>query len=311
MYAIDNEFSKLGMKLKVFAILTIVTTTLSLVESYLLPFGLGISGFIAFPLLIFQILIIVSAKKAAKAYNNAQLNIFGTLMIVSMILSFGSVGVIVIMSMSQAMDYVLGGGTGTMDILSITLTGEIISLATLACEAVAWIFMVKFFDTLQELDARTRGKPGAILVFVGSCIAVASAAIVGIPTAFMIATIDPYGIGITIPFPYIIAGELFSLATVVLSVIGYFIMSQVFVQLGGLRQPGSGPSDGTEAVSWRGIGPIGGLPEPTRGADRAPIDYRPAVAGAPRCPSCGSSLVSTDPRAMFCGECGAKLPGRG
>ncbi len=303
---VDNDFSKFGMKLKIFAILTLLVAALGLLESYVVD--IGISGLVAIPLLIFQILIIVGAKKCAKTYNKPQLNTFATLMIVSLLLSFASSGIIVGMTFYQVLSTMRGGGS-VVNILPIMIAGEVISVITLAAEVGAWFYMLGFFDHLEEVDARARGKPGAILAIVGGLISIASSLIIGIPSIIMNPTIDIENITLVMTPAQIIAGALLNIATNVASVVGYFILSAVFIQLGSLKPP-TFPVEPT-ATSW---GRQDSLGSPAPGAwngDIAPVSPEANAPDTGKCPFCGASLASTDPRALFCGECGAKLPGRG
>ncbi|MBN2152246.1 MAG: zinc ribbon domain-containing protein [Candidatus Lokiarchaeota archaeon] len=328
---VDNDFTQLALRMKVFAILSMVSLTLGLVEAYLLPVDLGISGFVSIPLLVFQVLIIVGAKKCATAYKNERLNTFGTLMIVSFVASIASVGLIFIMTFFEVLREVMSGGSGTINILPMTLAMEIISIATLAFETVAWCFMLSFFDNLEELDARARGKPGAILALVGSCVAIASSVAIGIPTIINNPTIDLNNIALVMPIGQIVASELLSIANLVTTVVGYLIMSQTFQLLGNLRpRRPRFPAPSTAASftgpdpyyqppgAWDGdVQPVDpyGSRSPPPGAwngDERPIDRETAAPGGPgprTCPFCGAPLYTSDPRATFCGECGRKVPG--
>ncbi len=304
----DNDFQKLGMRLKVFAILTLLSTVLGFV-----PFVSTIASFLSFPLLIFQILIIVGAKKCATSYKNNYLNLFGTLMIVSMVTSFASFGLIFAMTFVQVMGEMMGGGSGIINILPIMVAGEVVSLVTLVFELVAWFYMLGFFEHLEEVDARVRGKPGALLVLVGSSIAIASSLIVGIPTAINNPVVDIENLEIVMPLPLVIASTLFGLATAVLSAIGYLILSQVFTLLGDLRPKVPRFPTPSTATSWAGGDPYGSPPPGAWDGDERPMGRDPSAIGAPgtrKCPFCGATLFTDDPRAGFCGECGAKIPGQ-
>jgi hypothetical protein len=303
---VDNEFTILGKKLKVYAILTLVAGLLSFVDSM-------ISGFLSIPLLVFQVMVIVAAKKSAAAYKKAELNTFATLMIVSMILSFASVGVIFAMTFGAVFSVLMDGGS-VISILPTMIAGQVITLITMVFEAIAWIFMLGFFNHLEEIDVRTRGKPGAILAVVGSFISIASSLIVGIPSILMNPTIDLDTLAVIMTPGQVITSALFSLGTLVVSVIGYFIMCNAFVQLGNLRPPSPAYSPASAATSWVGRDTFGSPPPGAWDGRATPVDRAPGTPASTdpgKCPACGSSLVSTDPRALFCGECGARLPGRG
>ncbi|MEX2716372.1 MAG: zinc ribbon domain-containing protein [Candidatus Sigynarchaeum springense] len=309
----ENDLTKLGLRFKVFAILTLVSAMLDLVDNYLLPSGFSISGYVSIPLLIFQILIIVSAKKSAKEYQFDRLNMFATLMIVSLVASFASVGLIFALTFVAVLEEFAGGGMGAINISPILTAGTVISLLTIVLELIAWIFMLTFFDHLEEIDARARGKPGAILAIVGRSIAIASSLIVGIPLIINNPTIDPENIAIVMPIPQLIASELLGIATTIVSVIGYFTLSQVFALLGSLRPQVPRFSTPSSTTSWAGRDAYGYQPPGAwdgRAGPTNPAASPPGMAGftgVRKCPNCGATVPTSDPRAVFCGECGSKL----
>jgi len=310
----ENNLTKLGLRLKIFAILTLVSTALGLVDSYLLPSSISISGYVSIPMLVFQILIIAGAKKCAKEYKFDRLNTYATFMIVSLVMSFASIGIIFAMTFVAVLDDVIGGGMGVINILPILVAAEVVSLVTLVIELIAWIYMLTFFDHLEEVDARARGKPGAILTIVGRSIAIAASLVVDIPTIINNPTIDLENIAIVVPLPQLIAIELFDIATTVVSVIGYLILSQVFTLLGSLRpQVPRFPATST-TTSWAGRDAYGYQPPGAWDGRESPMGQEsrpPGMPGARRCPNCGAPVFTGDPRAGFCGECGAKLPDQG
>lgn len=339
---VDNEFTKLGMKLRIIAILTLVAGVLGFVDD-LLP--ISISGFVSIPLLVFQIMVIIGAKRCAKVYNKAELNTFGAFMIVSLVTSFAAVGVIFAMSYMAVLSVLLGGGSPVINILPIIIVGQVISIISLAFETMAWFNMLGFFNHLDEIDVRARGTPGAILVAIGSLVSVASALVVSIPAMLSNPTINLETMDIVMNPGQAIVAILFTLGTLVVTIPGYFILSNALVQLGNLRPPsaaygrvtaesnasprstpaGEMPWDkrdvpgSARAGAWDGGPAFAG---PDAGARAAGSAGTMSSAGRPdgsagpgttdpgRCPGCGASLVTTDPRAMFCGECGARLPGR-
>ncbi len=307
---VDNDYTKLGKNLKVFAILTLVTALLGLLEDFVIPAGFSISGFVSVPLLVFQIFIIISAKKSAKAYNKPELNTFASLMIASLVLSFASVGVIFGMTFFEVFNAMMGGGPGTINIMPVMVAAEVISLITISFEAIAWSFMLVFLAHLEVVDAGTHGKPGAILAMVGSIIAIVSSLVVGIPVILMNPTIDIDNIQMVMTPLQGVTSALFSIGKDATSIIGFFILSAVFIQLGSVNEPSVKYTAGSNAVPWGDLDPSRSPPPAGRDWTERPMNDVPVGTASGKCPFCGSSLVSGDPRAGFCGECGAKLPGR-
>src|SRR5271157_452171 len=296
MYA-QNLYKKTGSLFYAFGALSLAV--------YLLAF-INFSTFVGIVLLVIQILIIVNAKKASKAYNQPPLNIFGSLMIASIILAFIEVGVAVAEIFQVAIASVRSG-TGFINLTPIVVTAVAIGICSSFFELLAWIAMISFFKRVETSSNQKKGTGASFLVLIATIIAVTVALAIGIPFALMeFSMYASTGMILTtgpIVF-YNMMNEIFSFVGTILAVISYFMLGAAFNSLGQVNAISSGPSP-TYAPAMHGptITPV--MREPVI----TPSMSEPRVARQflNNCPYCGVSLMA-DKDLQFCPSCGARLP---
>jgi hypothetical protein len=237
MQLYDNAYSKLGKRLRSYALITIVYFLLNLIETYVI--SIGFAGFISILVLVFQILIIIDAKKAAKQFKKPELERFGNFQIGALILGFVAIGIIFIISFQIVFAELMGYGSGIVDLVSIMVMSVIIDLCTSFLVLVSWLAFAAFFKNAQEVDIRSFGLPGIYFVITSTIIGIANAVAISLPTAILHST------GM-----FQVIGFILGIAFNVLAIIGYFKTSDAMARLGSLaieRGPVESTTLGTTA----------------------------------------------------------------
>ncbi|HME55636.1 MAG TPA: zinc ribbon domain-containing protein [Candidatus Lokiarchaeia archaeon] len=288
-----NPFQKLGKRFRTFAIISLIYTLLAVVGVFD-PTGAStiLAMFLAFVVFIYQILIIIDAKKAAKLYNRPALNQFGTYLIIYIIISFVSVAITYFPIMMAT------ATSGLLDTTPYSLTGAIGNICSIAFQLMAWLSMATFFRTTEAIDIQARSMNWTKLIIIAILIELGAAIAIEIPLSIIESVID-LGSGSSVNTSPTL--ELLDAVCLVvwnlIALFGYFKIGEVFYSLGTIESP--------EVEQ-----PSTGMPSPgTSSFSRAPSgNFQPGPMrnNIVTCPYCGTRFQA-DPSMEFCPSCGSRF----
>lgn len=220
-----NPYSKLGIRLRAFMMVTLVYFLLELLDTYVVY--TGIAGFIAIAVLVFQILVILDAKGVANSFNKPDLSRFANYLIGSFVPAFASVIVLFIILFQIA----LGLGSGSVSVGPILMASAIIGLLNSLLVLAAWFAFYKFFKGVNAIDIPTSGLTGVYLVIVGTFAIIADFLAVGFPNAILNnVSFIPQFSGSRLPFDVI--GLILVMFANVLVIVGYFKVANTIIAFG-------------------------------------------------------------------------------
>jgi hypothetical protein len=305
-------YTKLGTSLRVYAVFTVFYFLLDLVNLYLVSIS-ALLDFIGFIIFLIEIAVIVYAKKAASEHAGIGLDRFGNFMIGAII--FSIVGIIIVVAEAFQVAYSeVTSGSGTIDVLPVLISADIVSLITVILELLAWNAMAGFFKGKNDVDNQGRGIQAAWLVIIATVLALATIFVVGFPESFIRSTIvigapaiPPFG---RVLLPYSVMDILLIIASNLLAIIGYFKLATLFQGVAMQPAPASPGLSPQAMQSFANPSRFqDGLSPQAMRAQELPSEPVPSEKHSYliHCPVCGKGIMQTDPPLKFCASCGSRL----
>ncbi|HME55637.1 MAG TPA: zinc ribbon domain-containing protein [Candidatus Lokiarchaeia archaeon] len=318
-------YQTLGKRLRSLAILVLISAIVSVLDTIL--FALGVPPFVQIMILnvpveldllslidsllsilifIFQVLIIIHAKSAAKAYARPALNRFASFFIFCLVLFIASNGInyvpLILDLMSLFTGTVYTAQSLLAMILEFSMASTIVYICSISLQLAAWLSMVKFFRGLDDPGIQSRGTNWTRLVTIALVGRLGVNVAIGIPLTIMENSVYFITFSIAIIVTFEILDSVCIFALTILIIIGFLKLSTVFQLLGTITPLKLMPSSGEPAIprmaSFSSAPLENPLPRTEQDSDTtcSHCGFRfHAEPGMQFCPSCGARFESTTP----------------
>jgi len=224
----------MGMLFRAYSILSLVYTLFS---AYGILHNINTMGIVGLLFLMYQVLFVSNAKKAAREFNRPVLSQFGTFIILSLVLHVVSIGINIAPPIYVFLSYF---PTGSFYLTPYSLASAIVEVCSIALQLKAWFSIATFFQANEVPAIQGRGMKWTKLLIAAFLIQLGEVILLAIPLALIISVIDYSTASIIVPNSAILFEEIDAASLIfwgILTLVGYFKVGDAFLSLETSKTP--------------------------------------------------------------------------